>query len=480
MSGEHGIPPRAGPIVFVMAPEYSALNASFAFARRLHARGHSIMYVGPTTTASHVTRQGFAYSVLRPWWPYDNEDAADRAEQPATAPGWRRALTRHLMRARHYERTLAAFDAWVEGNDPALVCLDPLNWTLSPPLLRRGIPIVNLSITLASAIHPDGPPVFSKMIPSAEPVAWERLRYLLAWLKVAAVIAAKTAPALVAVAPPRYWGRNPIALVWRHGGRLRWGEYGPRLAGPELVTAPRQLEFPSVARSSRRVYLGSCVDEQRSDGPFDWPAMKPGAPLVYCSLGTYSASYVHALRLFRAFVEAMTHLPDWHAIVQVSSRTKHHGLGGMPSNVRVAEWVPQLEVLKRARVFVTQGGCGAIREAVHCGVPMLVFPCWYDQYGNAARVVYHGIGVRGDIATVDARQIRAQLERIVSGGYTVAIRRLSASIRQEHGQEEPALVIEQMLDSGARIVSHSLETAQPAARASVPQNRLSRPGRFTR
>jgi zeaxanthin glucosyltransferase len=42
------------------------------------------------------------------------------------------------------------------------------------------------------------------------------------------------------------------------------------------------------------------------------------------------------------------------------------------------------------------------------GVPLLVYPRNDDQFGNAARVVFHGVGLAGSRATARSESIRDQ------------------------------------------------------------------------
>lgn len=44
---------------------------------------------------------------------------------------------------------------------------------------------------------------------------------------------------------------------------------------------------------------------------------------------------------------------------------------------------------------------------------MLVFPSTSDQPGNAARIVYHGLGLAGEIGKVDAQQLRTMVQTVL-------------------------------------------------------------------
>jgi hypothetical protein len=69
---------------------------------------------------------------------------------------------------------------------------------------------------------------------------------------------------------------------------------------------------------------------------------------------------------------------------------------GLPPNVRLVDWVSQIDVLqhKNLRLFITHGGFGSITEAKFYGVPILVIPMFADQIPNAHVVEQEGWGIR--------------------------------------------------------------------------------------
>ncbi|WP_307102242.1 nucleotide disphospho-sugar-binding domain-containing protein [Arthrobacter globiformis] len=68
-------------------------------------------------------------------------------------------------------------------------------------------------------------------------------------------------------------------------------------------------------------------------------------------------------------------------------------LGPLPANVLASRFVPQLEVLARAALFVTHGGMNSVNEAMYAGVPMLVIPQGAEQPLVAGRVAESGAGL---------------------------------------------------------------------------------------
>jgi UDP:flavonoid glycosyltransferase YjiC (YdhE family) len=75
--------------------------------------------------------------------------------------------------------------------------------------------------------------------------------------------------------------------------------------------------------------------------------------------------------------------------------------------------MPQLQMLSHARMMITHCGLHSLMECASRGVPMIAFPLGFDQFGNAARVVYHGLGLRGNIRTATAESIGRLIDRVL-------------------------------------------------------------------
>ncbi|MEM8905495.1 MAG: nucleotide disphospho-sugar-binding domain-containing protein, partial [Actinomycetota bacterium] len=189
----------------------------------------------------------------------------------------------------------------------------------------------------------------------------------------------------------------------RHGVDLRalattdawlrpWGYDGLRT----LVLGPAQLDLradPSVT------YVGPMV------GPVDRVPLPPSVaaaverhrlgpgagPLVYCSFGSFVASYDEAL--LGRLVAAVADEPSWTLLLALGGTRDPDSLGPLPDNVVAERWMPQRRVLDEADLAITHAGIMTILEGVLAGVPLLVRSAGLrDQDGNAARVVHHGLG----------------------------------------------------------------------------------------
>jgi MGT family glycosyltransferase len=188
--------------------------------------------------------------------------------------------------------------------------------------------------------------------------------------------------------------------------------YMPQLRGTtELVLCPGALDFPRPVRSDRH-YVES-IDVGRAEEELHLPTSTAGRPLVYASLGSQLYAAERARRLLHLLVMAFRKRPSWHLVLSLGRYAHVDEFGALPENVFVYGRVPQLAVLRRARVMVTHGGLGSIKECIIHGVPMLVFPLAVDQPGNAARVVHHGLGLAGDAKDIAEPELLDLLDRLV-------------------------------------------------------------------
>ena len=108
----------------------------------------------------------------------------------------------------------------------------------------------------------------------------------------------------------------------------------------------------------------------------------PGRRLVYIAVGTV---YRSNLDFFRTCMEALVD-PSYTVILSVGRAVDPNSLGAVPANFTVAQYVPQLQVLQQADLFITHGGMNSVNEAVVYGAPMVLVPNTIEQTINASGV----------------------------------------------------------------------------------------------
>jgi MGT family glycosyltransferase len=134
-------------------------------------------------------------------------------------------------------------------------------------------------------------------------------------------------------------------------------------------------------------YIGPVINTARTDEPFEI-TRGPGQPLLYIAVGTL---YQADLRFFEQCIEAFGD-GRFAVIMSVGKAVDPADLGPLPANFSVAQYVPQLQILDQADLFITHGGMNSINEAVMALVPMVAVPNTIEQAVNAFRIEQLGAG----------------------------------------------------------------------------------------
>jgi len=163
---------------------------------------------------------------------------------------------------------------------------------------------------------------------------------------------------------------------------------------------------------------------------------RPAAvPLVVVGLSTTHQAHDS---LLERIVAALATLPV-RALVTTGSAT----LGSTPAaNVHVARFVPHARVLPQAAAVVTHAGLGTVHAALAHGLPLVCLPIGRDQPDNAARVEWHGAGLRLSPKSSPA-VIRAAVERVLRDpAFAASARRLASAFVDERPAERAPSALE--------------------------------------
>ncbi|KZE76636.1 glycosyl transferase family 1 [Paenibacillus elgii] len=158
----------------------------------------------------------------------------------------------------------------------------------------------------------------------------------------------------------------------------------------------------------------------RSDDHFDFSHVDTDR-LIYISFGTVFNQALDFYKLcFAAFAET-----EYTVILSVGRQTRIAELGDIPANFIVRSYVPQLEVLQRAKLFITHGGMNSTSEGLYYDVPLIVLPQSADQPMIARRVAEIGAGLHLSQEGLTAGDLREAAERVLKDA---SIRKVCAEI----------------------------------------------------
>ena len=371
-------------ILLMILPEEGHLLASCKLAKELQARQHRVRYVVPRRLADFIRAKGTECLVL-----------------PEELWQTRKTLRQTTLGGSHIEGIGAANDNIWENRDefarilkdlqPGLLIVDSYLPSVAFMAQRNDIPAIFLNSTLDIMI--------SSIL----------LRDVLS---------------------PEEFQSSAVAAC---------------LSIPQLITCPREFEFNHNPTNRALFYIEASIDLRCDEPTFKWEQVNESLPIIFCNLGSQAHLYQESKEIFRTIIEAIAARPDWQMILSVGRHFSAE-FPAVPPNVLVVNWAPQLEILKRASIMITHGGLGTVKECILFGVPMIVFPMSRNQPMSGARVVYHGLGVRGDMRHVTVESVHALMEKIEHNpSYKQRVREMGEKFRKAEEAGRGVKIIEKIL-----------------------------------
>jgi MGT family glycosyltransferase len=173
-----------------------------------------------------------------------------------------------------------------------------------------------------------------------------------------------------------------------------------------IVFLPREFQPQGQTFDERFVFVGPALAPEAEE--MAEPSQDP--PLLYISLGTM---FNNRADLFQLCFEAFGN-ESWQVVLSSGNRVHQTILGQAPANFSLAPFVPQLEILRKASVFLTHGGMNSTMESLYYGVPLVVIPQMFEQSMTAQQVEEMGLGTRLDTRDLSPAELRAAVERVAS------------------------------------------------------------------
>lgn len=313
-----------------------------------------------------------------------------------------------------------ALDAVIRHDGPwdALLCDSAFLGALPLLLTRqRGErpPIYGMSVTPLSIVSVDCAPFGSALQPGH--TAWSRMRNRqIHWL--------------LRHGPLRVVQRELDAALARYGvapGRLDFFDHAGQF-DVTLHLGAAEFEYPRREMPSSVRFVGPLPPRPNVRHLPEWWDDLGDDPVVHVTQGTLDNQDLG--KLIGPTVQALADDPVL-TVVTTAGRPESavcEAIGGpLPSNVRLADYLPYEQLLPRTAVLVSNGGYGGVQQGLRHGVPLVVAGNSEDKPEVAARVRRVGAGIDLRTGRPSPRRIRRAVRTVL---HDPAYRKNAAQLRQ--------------------------------------------------
>jgi UDP:flavonoid glycosyltransferase YjiC (YdhE family) len=219
---------------------------------------------------------------------------------------------------------------------------------------------------------------------------------------------------------------------------LAQGVPGIEYPRPDL---PAHVHFVGRLAAASATSATATSSSSGGDLPGWWAELVAAKTVVHVTQGTLDTDPEDLLR------PAMAGLADRDVLVVVTTGGRDPAvLGGLPSNVRAAPFVPHDVLLPLVDVMVSNSGWGGVLAALQAGVPLVVAGGSLDKPEVARRVAWSGAGI--DLRTGRPRpdHIAKAFDRVrAEPGFRARARALGSALTAAGGVTRAADLIEQLL-----------------------------------
>ncbi|MED2760743.1 glycosyltransferase [Bacillus thuringiensis] len=178
-------------------------------------------------------------------------------------------------------------------------------------------------------------------------------------------------------------------------------------------------------------FVGPSVATRKEVGSFPTEDLK-NEKVIFISMGTvFNEQPALYEKCFEAFKDV-----DATVVLVVSKKINISQFENIPKNFKLYNYVPQLEVLQHADVFVTHGGMNSSSEALYYGVPLVVIPVTGDQPFVAKRLIEVGAGITLNRNELTSELLRETVKKVMDDvTFKENSRKVGESLRNAGGYQ---------------------------------------------
>jgi MGT family glycosyltransferase len=204
-----------------------------------------------------------------------------------------------------------------------------------------------------------------------------------------------------------------------------------------LLFTSKPFQIYAEAFDDSYLFAGYPIYARKETVHFPYEALD-GRPLIYIAFGTIfnnaAAFYEKCLQAFGG--------TEFQIVMSIGSTVAVETLGNLPDNFIVSQYVPQLEMLKRADAFVTHGGANSIHESLCFEVPTVVLPQSFDQFMGAIAVEKAGTGIFMREPDIGADELAEAVRSVLQDPkYRDNCREINRSLKEAGGLDRAVDVV---------------------------------------
>ncbi|GAB3913440.1 glycosyl transferase [Microlunatus endophyticus] len=431
-------------------PLYGHVNPMLAIGSDLLARGDRVILLTGSRFRESATDSGLEFRSFGGVADFDERDPATFVPDAHRYRGLK--LSQYQVEStfiRPIPDQWKALSATLATESVDAVLIDSL-FAGALPLLQQPVadrlPVIAIGIGPLAQLSVDTPPANSRIRMAPGQLARLRNRVLnVAAQRVFFAHAQHLASQLIREAG----GRKPQGFVIDFS----------RLPDRYLQLGPREFEYERRDLSGNVRFVGTLPAYRsaasRTELPGWWDELADGRPVVHVTQGTLDN---HDLSMvIRPTIDALEDL-DLHVIVS-TGRAPIRSVGPLPSNTRVAEFLPYDRLLPLCNVMVTNGGYGGTMNALSAGVPLVVAGAAEDKPEVAARVEYFGVGIDLRTGRPSSAQLRKAIQAVLADP---SFREHAADMREAIAGYDPFRAIRREIDAAlAERESDDVRTTAP-------------------
>lgn len=202
------------------------------------------------------------------------------------------------------------------------------------------------------------------------------------------------------------------------------------------------FEYPRSDTPSTVKFVGPIPPHASVDfrWPEWWKELDGSKPLVLVTQGTVANADLN--ELIGPTLEGLS--TEDVTVIAATGRPDGALARPVPSNAIVTTYIPFSELLPRVDVFVTNGGYGAVNQALSHGVPVVVAGETEDKAFVATRIAWSGAGINLATSHPSPEEVRSAVHEVLNG---ITYRKKARALQNDFAQYSALACINRYVDS---------------------------------